>query len=1593
MADGSLRFETDIDESGFNRGLDRLGRRASRTANDTADEARNAADTAERAARDAAEGAERAADQAGNGARRAGADVEQAARRASETVRRSSEETRRETERDAEESANSLKDLAMKAAGVVAGLGVADIAVDAAKAVATNANEMKKAMNQFAAATGTGTAELSGYQDVMEDIYKNNYGESFEDIGNAMASVKKQMEETNGSALQKTTESAFALRDVFGYEIEESVRASATMMDQFGVSSEAAMNLIANGAQNGLDYSGELIDSINEYSVQFAKLGLSADDMFSIFQSGADSGAWNLDKIGDAVKEFSIRAIDGSNTTIDGFTKLGMNADEMAQKFAAGGASARDAFQQVIQGLAGMDDPVEQSIAGVDLFGTMWEDLGPEVVAQLAEIGDGAYGTADALEQIKEVRYDDVTSSLATLGRTVMSEVIEPIADVALPAIKEVIDDITESLDPPKTIMEEMADSIDETAKSVNKLSGSIDGSMDDAAAEAQKIRAYKDIILKAYDREAASEEELAVKKEQTRLAVERLSGSVPALAASFDEETGSIRMAKDELEKLLENSAKLAEYNALETVKAQSDAALLDAQVNLEIAKGMREDAEAAKQDAVDAYKAAGAGQAQANAYLTGGVRQQTEAEKELEDALGKTVYAEEDAIKAEEEAQKAYDLAAKKNQVLADKIGETEAALGGEATAAELVAAANSQAAQAGEEASGAAEVQKDALESLKEKYTEFREQLEQDIQNKVSLFDAFDGGEDITVESMLENLKSQKEGLENWKANMEALANEVGTTITPEFYNAILEMGPEAANAVQHMVATLDQSNGRELLAQMAQEWGDALDFSGPAAENMSNAGKAVETGLMGVMNIAHKAGIVLPENLASGITNGKMDLTTATNLLGNVLSGGMDHLVQMAADAGVRITPEISAGLEAGGSEAVAAMQDLVALMQGEAAELADIGAQNGETLTQEATANIESGSSEMASAASEAGNKTGAEMQKSEAEAIKQNAGALNDAVDGSMRGAEDTALGYYDNFYTVGQNLMKGMVAGMTAESPAVETAARDAVKKAVEGARGQGEVASPSKVFKKEVGVWLSRGMAEGIRDGIGDVEQSSMDMADASLNAAKDELDIHSPSGVFQREVGAQIVKGIRKGIIGQKAKLISEVKALSESALKAAQAANGDYSDVGSSIMDNITEGLQKRQELASRKAEAIIQKYIDKVSSTGTVKRYEKRAANKENEADKLTKKAEELNKKGGDDNKKKAKQLEGQAKQLKKEAKSLEKKAEQYKKKFSEFGSSLMDAMDNAISAEFEKIQKNLETQISEISDKYQRAYDEIKSKRDAMFEKMTSPINFYDLDTQLEEVKRYQEGLKKLKGRIPDTLMDEILGMNLNEAVNFSTYLNSLKDTELEAYKKKWEDLQNSSEGFSNNFFSQQFADIKSGYEKEISDAMADAEEQMKSTGKNIVKGLITGLRSEKEVLSKECRKMAKAMIKQFKDAFGIKSPSKVMANQVGKYLPPGIAEGFDAALPDAERQITAGLEQAIASLQSRAASLQYVPAAPYQVLPAAPQVNVTNSQPVQVQAEIHTTVDLDGRTVGHVVTPYVNQNLGSQQTREGRGS
>lgn len=326
--------------------------------------------------------------------------------------------------------------------------------------------DYQKASNQLQSETGATAEEMDTLNEAMKNTYANNFGESIEDVSNVIAELRKQVGvKWSADAFQEMTQDAIILRDTFDYDVNESVRAAKALMDQFGIEGSDAFDLIAQASQKGLDFSGELLDNVSEYSVQFEKLGFSAEDMFNIFESGANAGAFNLDKIGDAVKEFSIRAIDGSNTTIDGFTRLGLNADEMAQKFASGGDVAKEAFYEVIQRIAEMDNSVEQSIVGVDLFGTMWEDLGPDVVTQLGSIRDGFDSTKDTMQELSQIKYDDLGSALQGIGRQVQTNLLLPISDKLLPIFNDLANKLNEAFS-----SGEIQGSIDKIADAIGNL-------------------------------------------------------------------------------------------------------------------------------------------------------------------------------------------------------------------------------------------------------------------------------------------------------------------------------------------------------------------------------------------------------------------------------------------------------------------------------------------------------------------------------------------------------------------------------------------------------------------------------------------------------------------------------------------------------------------------------------------------------------------------------------------------------------------------------------------------------------------------------------------------------------------------------------------------------------------------------------------------------------------------------------------------------------------------------------------------------------------------------------------------------------------
>lgn len=69
-------------------------------------------------------------------------------------------------------------------------------------------------------------------------------------------------------------------------------------------------------------------------------------------------------------------------------------------------------------------------------------------------------------------------------------------------------------------------------------------------------------------------------------------------------------------------------------------------------------------------------------------------------------------------------------------------------------------------------------------------------------------------------------------------------------------------------------------------------------------------------------------------------------------------------------------------------------------------------------------------------------------------------------------------------------------------------------------------------------------------------------------------------------------------------------------------------------------------------------------------------------------------------------------------------------------------------------------------------------------------------------------------------------------------------------------------------------------------------------------TGKNIIQGIGTGIKNAATGLWNGIKNIGNNIVNGFKNFFGIHSPSKLMADEIGEYLPAGIDEGMKNAMP-----------------------------------------------------------------------------------------
>ncbi|MBU4642425.1 phage tail tape measure protein [Bacillus toyonensis] len=281
---------------------------------------------------------------------------------------------------------------------------------------------------------------------VAKDTWKDGFGESIQEVDEAVIQVSQNMKNLSFDEMQGATQNAMTLAKTFDTDVNEVTRGAGQLMNQFGLDAKETFDLLASGGQAGLNFSNEMFDNISEYAPLFKQAGFSAEEMFTIMANGTQDGSYNLDYINDLVKEFGIRVQDGSKGVTEAFAEMSPETQKVWDNFNKGKGTSADVFNAVLGDLGKMDDKVKANQLGVAVFGTKWEDMGADAVLGLNN-ADGALQNVDgSMKKMQKTQQEAFGVRWQKLARTTMAS-LEPlgqaildIAEVALPPIIKAVE-------------------------------------------------------------------------------------------------------------------------------------------------------------------------------------------------------------------------------------------------------------------------------------------------------------------------------------------------------------------------------------------------------------------------------------------------------------------------------------------------------------------------------------------------------------------------------------------------------------------------------------------------------------------------------------------------------------------------------------------------------------------------------------------------------------------------------------------------------------------------------------------------------------------------------------------------------------------------------------------------------------------------------------------------------------------------------------------------------------------------------------------------------------------------------------------------
>ena len=532
----------------------------------------------------------------------------------------------------------------------------------------------------------------------------------------------------------------------------------------------------------------------------------------------------------------------------------------------------------------------------------------------------------------------------------------------------------------------------------------------------------------------------------------------------------------------------------------------------------------------------------------------------------------------------------------------------------------------------------------------------------------------------------------------------------------------------------------------------------------------------------------------------------------------------------------------------------------------------------------------------------------------------------------------------------LGKQLIDGVANGVKKAGESMATAAKNTFSKFKSKLAGV-EVASELK----NIGKHIIDGIVGGIKNSLSRIANVAGKIKDTLLSKLKGLFKIASPSKLMKEEVGAYIGEGIAVGI--------------EESGQMAVDAAE----TVANGIIDAFA-GTETAVEYARRTAQKVGDVLESELTKQNAALKEMQKQADAQQAAEELADHKKQLAEKNAELNKAKKKDRQKILKEIAEIEETWNKKQAQAEK-----------------AAEQEALQERISL-LKQFQQKYEAALDTIERKQDSLQSKLADYGDLFervkteegkelfqlgDLKDDIKQLEKYGDALEQLKEKgISDSLMGEIAGMGVQDALDYMNKLISMSDTKFDQYVSLFEQKQQMAQGVAEKFYKGEFDALEKSYtgelpaflagvKAEISDVGAAVSESMqavsaegvsegiaeqqplvaeqakqltetakeeiagyqadfKTVGESLMEGVAKGVRDGQSGVVNAVAKALQAAVRAAKKEMDINSPSRVMA-KIGDYMAQGVGVGWSDRMDSVSDTISGSLSDGFSRRMSDA--------------------------------------------------------------------